>query len=198
MHCRMVTSLFLVLLVTGIVVSQTRTVETRTSVDSLKRGDTTITKSVIISKSEDITPINSIIIVNPLKFFVLYNISYIQRISPGAAVGGGIQTPTISGFSGFGFNVELRLYPSAKAPRGFYVAPIISVNFFNQNIIGNSELISPMSIGVLLGWQWFPGDEFAMGLGLGIDYYSNLRSGDVLQHYNGAAPNLRFDIGYGW
>jgi hypothetical protein len=174
--------------------AQIRTEETRTTVDSTK-GDTTFTTSVVISRSEDITPRTSMIVVNPLKFLLFYNISYFHRLSATTVVGGGIQAPTVSGVDGFGFTAEIRFHPSEKALRGFYFAPNISYNSLKED---NTET-HPFSLGVLLGWQWFPGDEFAMGLGIGIDYYIGAveENGDI-ERYNGAAPALRFDIGYAW
>jgi len=52
----------------------------------------------------------------------------------------------------------------------------------------------------LVGWQWFPGDQFAMGLGIGVDYTSDqfLTTNDDFGRYDGTAPALRFDIGYAW
>ena len=112
------------------------------------------------------------------------------------AIGGGIQTPTIKGLDGFGFNAEVRLYPSGKTLRGFYVAPNIS---YNKLTTEDAET-DPFSMGVLVGWQWFPGDEFAIGLGIGVDYYSGSVREDngELEKYSGKIPALRFDIGYAW
>lgn len=174
---------------------QIRTEETRASVDTV-RGDTTFAKSVIISQSEDITPRNAMIVINPLKFFLFYNLSYFQRLTPNVTIGGGMQAPTISGIDGIGLNAEIRLHPSGKALRGFYVAPNISYNILSSGGVKTS----PFSIGILGGWQWFPGDEFAMGLGIGIDYYIGSISDDEgdLDRYDGTAPALRFDIGYAW
>jgi hypothetical protein len=175
---------------------QIKTKETRVTVDSLK-GDTTITKSETISESEDITPRSSMIVINPLKFFVFYNISYFHRVSPSVVVGGGIQFPTPSEWSGFGLLAEVRIHPSKKALRGFYFAPNISYNHLEEG----GEETSPFSVGALVGWQWFPGDEFAMGLGIGADYYigsvTSTGGGDS-QDYNGWMPLVRFDIGYAW
>ena len=75
---------------TGVGTAQTRTTETKTSVEK-KEGDTTTTQSVIISQSEDITPLTSMIIVNPLKFILFYNLSYFHRLSSSTVIGGGIQ-----------------------------------------------------------------------------------------------------------
>jgi len=175
--------------------AQTRTEETRKTVDPAK-GDTVVTESVIISRSEDVTPRTGVLFVNPLKFFLLYNLSYMHRVSPTVAVGGGIQIPTPADVTGFGFSAEVRIHPSGKGPRGFYVAPNISYT----SLTSGTSTADPFSIGVLLGWQWFPGDEFAMGLGLGVDYYSGSTStdGGEISKFSGAVPALRFDIGYAW
>jgi hypothetical protein len=175
--------------------SQVRTEETRTSVDTVS-GESTFTRSVILSHSEDITPRSEMVVINPLKFFLFYNLTYYHILSPHATFGGGFQVPTISGIDGFGVNAEVRLHPSGKAPRGFYVAPNISYN----RLSADESESSPFSFGVLLGWQWFPGDEFAMGLGIGVDYYTgSVSNGDEdFGNYDGTAPALRFDIGYAW
>lgn len=177
--------------------SQVRTEETKKAVDA-KTGDTTVTQSVIISKSEDITPRNNMIVINPLKFFLFYNISFFHKISQNLGIGGGIQIPTLSGLNGFGVNAEMRLYPSGKTLRGFYFAPNISYNSLSGE--HSNTTTTAFSVGGLVGWQWFPGDDFAIGLGIGIDYYtgSNSNSGDDFGSYNGTVPAVRFDIGYAW
>ena len=53
-------------------------------------------------------------------------------------------------------------------------------------------------MGGLIGWQWFPGDQFAMGLGIGVDYYFFSGDDADFSKINGTAPALRFDIGYAW
>ncbi|GAB1372639.1 hypothetical protein MASR1M45_27020 [Candidatus Kapaibacterium sp.] len=180
--------------------AQTKTEETKRTVDSTT-GVVTVTKSEIISKSEDITPINNMFIINPLKFFLFYNISYYGKISDVSVIGFGIQTPTISDVGGIGVNAEIRLHPSSKAPRGFYFAPNVS---FNQVTAYNPDYdskVSVFSIGALVGWQWFPSDDFAIGLGIGIDQYFMSGSGSdvgIFSSYNGTSPAIRFDIGYAW
>ena len=174
---------------------QDRTDETRMAVDT-ETGDTVITESVIVSLTEDITPRSGMIIINPLKFLLFYNISYFHKISDGAVVGGGIQIPTLSGVNGFGVNAELRFHPSGKNLRGFYFAPNISYN--NLSSDDSDESVSITSVGGLLGWQWFPGDQFAMGLGIGVDYYFFSGDDDDFSDLDGKAPLLRFDIGYAW
>lgn len=174
---------------------QDKTDEKKWTIDP-ETGDTIYTEAVIISTTEDITPRNSMIVINPLKFLLFYNLSYFHKISDHTVIGGGIQIPTLSGIDGFGINAELRFHPSGKNLRGFYFAPNISYN----HITGGDFSTSPFSIGALLGWQWFPGDQFAMGLGIGVDYYFGSISdeNENFGNYDGAAPLLRFDIGYAW
>ena len=175
---------------------QDRTDETRITVDT-ETGDTVLTESVIVSLTEDITPRNSMIIINPLKFLLFYNISYFHKISDQTVIGGGIQLPTISGIDGFGVNAEVRFHPSGKNLRGFYFAPNISYNNLSGDDEGD-ESVSITSVGGLIGWQWFPGDQFAIGLGIGVDYYFFSGEDDDFSDINGTAPALRFDIGYAW
>lgn len=158
-------------------------------------GDTIYTEAVIISETEDITARNSMIVINPLKFLLFYNISYFGKINDGLAIGGGVQIPTISGLDGFGLNAEMRFYPSGKNLKGFYFAPDVSYNNLSDN---GGESVSVASVGGLIGWQWFPGEQFAIGLGIGIDYYFFSGNGDSFSELNGTAPLLRFDIGYAW
>jgi len=177
--------------------AQTRTEETITTTDST--GKETTTKVVKIGSSEDITVRNNMITINPLKFFLFYNLTYYHAFSKGVVGGIGAQLPTPSGVGGFGLNAEVRLHPSGKGPRGFYVAPNISYNRLTDE---SDVAVTAFSIGALAGWQWFPGDEFAIGLGIGIDQYFLSASDDnestSFESFDGLAPALRFDIGYAW
>jgi len=175
--------------------AQVRTDETKVTVNEAT-GDTLYTSSVIVSDSEDITPRSNMLIINPLKFFLFYNISYFGKIADDIAVGAGFQAPTIVGMGGIGFNAELRYYPSGKNLRGFYIAPNISYN----HLTVDDDSVDPFSVGLLVGWQWFPGDQFAIGLGIGMDYYTGSakdHDGDF-HNFSGKVPALRFDIGYAW
>ena len=98
---------------------QDKTDETRITIDK-ETGDTTFTESVVISSTEDITPRNSMIVINPLKFLLFYNLSYFHKISDQVVIGGGFQMPTLSGLNGFGVNAELRFHPKGKNLKGFY------------------------------------------------------------------------------
>ncbi len=182
--------LFVILTLTTISFGQVKTGEKKIEINTVT-GDTTYTESVIISKSEDITVRNDMITINVLKFFLFYNISYYHKISESVVIGAGIQTPTFSGVSGVGLSAEVRLHPKGNNMRGFYVAPNVSFNSFESSNI--------YSIGALVGWQWFPGEQFAMGLGLGIDYYFGSTDDDYSSiDYDGTLPALRFDVGYAW
>lgn len=161
-------------------------------------GDTVYTESTIITNSEDITPRNDMIVINPLKFFIFYNLTYFHKISDKVALGAGFQIPTIGGLGGFGVNAEARIYPSGKTLRGFYFAPNLSYNHLTVN--NDNDGTSAFSIGALIGWQWFPGDDFAIGLGIGVDYYTGSidDSDNDFSNYSGSVPAVRFDIGYAW
>lgn len=197
------------LIIAGIVFAasafaQIKTEGTKTEVDSAT-GKTTTTTYVEVKKEEGITPRTNMIVVNPLKFFLFYNLSYFHAVSKTVAVGGGAQMPTLEGINGFGVNAEVRFYPSKKALRGFYFAPNISYNHLSSpeyDWEGTSTTSSAdaFTVGALLGWQWFPGDDFAIGVGIGYDYYFLSESDHYLGFgdYDGGAPALRFDIGYAW
>lgn len=174
---------------------QERTGEKKWTIDPAT-GDTIYTEAVTISQSEDITQRNNMFIINPLKFLLFYNISFFHKINDGTAIGGGIQIPTLSGLNGYGVNGEARFYPSGKNLRGFYAAPNISYNNLSGGDDNGSYSIT--SVGGLIGWQWFPGDQFAIGLGIGVDYYFFSGNDEDFDKLNGAAPALRFDIGYAW
>ncbi len=187
--------LIIFLLSFQILFGQTETKETRKTVNKAN-GDTTVSQSLVISKSEDITPRSNLVVINPLKFFLFYNLTYFHKVEEGTAIGIGFQIPTLSGINGFGINAEVRIYPSGKNLRGFYLAP----NFSYNHLTSAGVSVDPISLGILIGWQWFPGDEFAIGLGIGVDHYwgsvSNSRSD--FGNYNGYVPAVRFDVGYGW
>jgi len=174
------------------VFAQEKTTEKRSTKDST--GKVVVTESEIISKTEDITPRNFIITINPLKFILFYNINFYVKVNQTIAVGLGVQAPTISGIDGFGLNGEARIYPRSKGLRGFYIAPNFSINRLESE---HSKSATITSFGILLGWQWFPGDDFAMGLGIGIDHYSGSNESGY-SSVDGNAPALRFDIGYAW
>lgn len=190
----LITILMITLIFSSMLFAQTKTSEVKILVNE-KTGDTTYISSVSLSKIEDITPRNDLIVINPLKFLLFYNFSYFHKFSENVIAGGGFQIPTISGISGVGFNAELRFYPKGNNMGGFYIAPNISFNHISAESLSSD----PFSIGTLFGWQWFPGDQFAIGLGIGIDhYFGSVKDHYEFHNYNGFAPALRFDIGFAW
>ena len=66
----------IVILFTATIGAQVVTEEKKKTVT--ESGDTVYTESTIISTSEDITPREDMIVINPLKFFVFYNLTYFQ------------------------------------------------------------------------------------------------------------------------
>ena len=174
--------------------SQDKTEEKKWTIDPAT-GDTLYTEAVTISQTEDITPRNSMIIINPLKFLLFYNISYFHKLNDNTVLGGGLQIPTLSGLNGFGINAEARFYPDGNNLKGFYFAPNVSYNNLSSD---GDESVSIASVGGLVGWQWFPGEQFAIGLGIGVDYYFFSGNDNDFSKLDGTAPLLRFDIGYAW
>lgn len=192
-------SIFIIcFLVSNKLFSQTKTEESKTVLNS--DGSSSVVKSTSVTSSEDITPRNNLISINPLKFFLFYNATYYRKLNNTIVVGAGFQIPTLKDVGGFGINAELRLHPLGKALSGVYLAPNVSYNSLSSK--QNSFTTSATSIGALLGWQWFPGEQFAMGLGIGMDYYMlSSNDNDVNSFYSsfqGSSPALRFDIGFGW
>ncbi|MCF6268437.1 MAG: hypothetical protein L3J41_01865 [Melioribacteraceae bacterium] len=188
--------LFALFILSSVSLAQVKTDEKTITINKAT-GDTTYTESIIISESEDITPRNHMFVVNPLKFFLFYNISYFHKVSESVIVGGGVQTPTMEDLSGFGINAEVRFYPTGKNMRGFYIAPNISFNSISNKSGSDTNLFS---FGGLAGWQWFPTDEFALGLGIGLDYYTGSKKDEYndFSNYDGFVPAVRFDVGYAW
>jgi hypothetical protein len=106
-------SYFLFILIFGTTLfGQIRTEEKKKTIN--EKGDTVFTESIMISMVEDITPREDMIVINPLKFFIFYNISYFHKITDHVALGGGFQIPTIKGIHGFGINCLLYTSPSPR------------------------------------------------------------------------------------
>jgi hypothetical protein len=194
-------------------IAQTVTTETRTTVDSAT-GKSVTTYSTVVSESEDVTPYNNVITLDPLKLLFYWNLSYYRAISKSIVLGVGIQAPT--GFinlgsdnvniSGFGGKFELRWHPGGRAVRGMYIAPNVVFNSLSAEVTTEGSTdggsATTVTVGALIGWQWLVGDEFAMGLGLGVDKYFLSVSDDKdisnFEGFEGIFPALRFDIGYAW
>jgi hypothetical protein len=194
---------------------ETKTTETTVSVDSAT-GKSTTTYSTTVSRSEDIRQRQNVITIDPLKLLFWWNISYYRALNNSIAIGAGIQAPT--GFlalgsddvdiSGFGVKAEMRWYPSGKAIRGFYVAPNVAFSSLSAELTNSSGTATDggsattWTLGLLVGWQWLPGDDFAIGLGLGADkYFLSVSDEEDTSSFDGldaVLPAFRFDIGYAW
>lgn len=199
--------------------AQTKVEQHTISIDSAT-GKRTVTIDTIIKKEENVTPYTDMINVNPLKFFLAYNLSWVHKTGTSTAISVGTEYENIlNNTSAWGILGEFRYYLSKKSLHGFYVAPNFSFtqssNVFYSTYDPGSGIYSTgtytaqmMSLGVLIGWQWFPADDFSMGFGIGVDDYIplNQKTGDNYEDFNllgglygkGTSPTLRFDLGYAW
>ena len=160
-------------------------------------GKETVVTTTTNKEVDDEVTIHNMIALNPIEFLIFFNLAYYREITPGFALGVGAHIPSTKLIGGYGVTLEGRLYPFGKALRRFYVAPNVSYNKLSEDKSGIS--VTASSIGLLLGWQWFVGDAFAIGLGAGFDYYFGTASDNTdFASYSGTLPALRFDIGFGW
>ena len=197
-------------------VGQTRTVETTSTTDSTS-GETKTSTVVKVGYSEDITPRKQMIFLDPIKFFSMFNVSYLHALNNTVAVGGGIQTPTAlmdgedfnEKVSGFGMNVEGKYYPTAKMFRGFHFVWNIAYNHVTHEAINDvsgtreEQTSDPITIGAALGWHWYPWDDFATEIVFGADLQMGSPTTPVpglgmYSNKDGVVPWFRFNIGYAW
>ena len=201
--------------------AQTEVKQHTVSIDSAT-GKRTVSTDSIVKTEEDITPYANMVNINPLKFLLAYNLNWVHKVSSSTAFSIGAELGTNLGSepsfgTAWGLLSEYRFYPGGKSMHGFYVAPDISytqtTNVYYYTYDPNTQVSSQgtytaqmLSVGVLAGWQWFPGTDFSMGLALGIDDYIPLGTQHDNEDFNllgglygkGTSPTLRFDIGYAW
>ncbi len=158
---------------------QKRTIEKRTPIDS----------TTTIVEIEDITPRHRILIVNPIRFFVLYNLAYYQSVSPGLALGAGLQIPAFDEIDGVIVQAEARFYPGKRGLKGFYLGS----NLWIDSVTSDDD-DARVELAVIAGWQWFSGKDFGIGFGLGAAV--DLTDNDGFEFYDGHRPVVRFNIGY--
>ncbi len=158
---------------------QKRTIEKRTPVDS----------TTTIVETEDITPRHRILIVNPIRFFVLYNLAYYQSVSPGLALGAGLQIPAFDEIDGVIVQAEARFYPGKRGLKGFYLGSNLWIDS-----VTSDDNDARVELAVVAGWQWFSGKDFGIGFGLGAAV--DLTDDDGFELYDGHRPVVRFNIGY--
>jgi hypothetical protein len=209
-------ALLLVLTATGLAqtkrTEETKT-ESQTNVDSTSGKVTTVSTVTSVASTEDITPRTHMISSDPIKFWQFYNISYYRAISPQIVVGGGIQLPTALGdreMTGFGVNLEARFYLSGKPFRGFHLNPVFTFNSISyESYMWDSQgptnakiKDTPASIGLLMGWHWYPWEEFGTQIAFGADYnISGTSESGILglaSEKVGVVPSARFTVGYSW
>ncbi len=199
----------------SITYAQTEVKEHKVEIDSATGKVTTVT-ATIVKTEEDITPYTDMFNVNPLKFFLAYNLNWMHKLSSNTAAGLGFEFGTPHEVTMWGLLGEFRFYPSKRSMHGFYVAPNISftqssdVYYYeidnNGNYSNGRYTAQTFSAGVLIGWQWFPGTDFSMGLAFGVDDYFPLNSKGNEYDFNflggiygkGTSPTVRFDLGYAW
>jgi hypothetical protein len=206
----------LLCLTAGIAHAQTEVKQHKVSTDSAT-GKTTVATETIVKTEEDVSPYVDMLNINPLKFFLVYNLSWMHKLSANTAFGIGAEFGAPHEFTSWGASAEFRFYPSKKSLHGFYVAPNVSyvqttnVHYYSydpnsmQSSYG-SYTAQTFTAGVLIGWQWFPATDFSMGLAFGVDDYiplnqkANDNNFDLLGgiYGSGTAPTIRFDLGYAW
>ncbi len=183
--------------------AQTETKGRRVEVDSAT-GQRRVIQFEEQYTSEDVLPIHNLILVDPIKFFFLFNGTFYRAVSPGTALGVGAaigiwgQSPVPVQFT-----TEVRFYPGQKLLRGFYLAPNMSYtinysgmfNMFGENSGAKDDLLT---IGFLFGWQWFGGDAFSYSLALGLDKYIYFDGREGSSSIPFILPAVRFTLGYGW
>jgi len=217
----LLTIMALALLITTGARAQTKTTEAKTT-ETQKQIDSTtgkvIESSVVtsIATTEDITVRQNMIYIDPVKFFGMFNIGYQRAITPLFTVGGVVQSPTqLSDATGFGVIAEGRYYPGAKAFRGFHVGATLSYNsisFEHYNYESEAveeATIDPVSLGAVIGWHWYPWDDFAVELALGADYtFNGVKKNGSAEYFaddapfvnnvQGILPSFRVHFGYAW
>lgn len=206
--------------------AQVRSEETVTTTDTT--GRTTTVSVTTISKTEDITPRNDVILLSPIDFLRYYNISYLHSIAPNMAIGGGFRlahdlTEDFDAPLAFGLMLEGRFYPGKKGVKGFYLAPNTAISWLSETYMEsdwdpqtgrtnwheNKYTGMAFTIGLMSGWQFFPWEEMSMGVGLGFEHNVLITSTATATPTDGSSgpfsdfdgktlPAVRFDIGYAW
>ena len=199
--------------------AQTKVEQHTVTVDSAT-GKRTVTTDTIIKKEEDITPYTEMVNINPLAFILAYNLTWVHKLSASTAVSVGAEYAVPHEITAWGVLGEFRFYPSHKSMHGFYLAPNFSYaqasnayyySYDTSSGMGNSGYYTAqmLTVGLLIGWQWFPADNFSMGLAFGMSDYIpiNSHTGDSFNDVgwfggmygnSGVYPALRFDLGYAW
>ncbi len=99
--------------------------------------------------------------------------------------------------TGWAAALAYRFYPGRRALWRFYVSPM--VGYQSASINPDTSASGPMAAAVI-GWQWFPEGNLAVGMGFGTRYAfggSDSPSAEIRKTF-GFRPVLVFDMGYSW
>src|SRR5687768_12516417 len=164
--------------------AQVKTVETRTietDLDSLGDGKVIRSETVTsMSTTEDMTAKKHMVIIDPIKFFSLFNAGYQHAVTENITIGGNIQATTqIVDAKGWGVAFEGRYYPDGHPFRDFHVDASLAYNDitadhsewdYDTGYISKPVKIAPLAAGVRIGWHWYPWKNLAAEFALGADY----------------------------
>ncbi len=104
--------------------------------------------------------------------------------------------------TGYGVEGKYKFYLSASkdAPRGLYVAPVVTYASSNVERGILEGKVSYVAGGGILGYQWVFGSDsgFSIDLNGGAQYVSASFSGDILSADDGVVPRLGVGFGYAW
>jgi hypothetical protein len=204
--------------------AQTETQEKRTTETQIdSTGDGSVKKVEVVTSvatSRDITPRTNMVLVDPVRFYSYFNVGYQRAVSPVLSVGGSVMVPTqFTNASGAAITAEGRFYPGGTMFRGFHLGGNFTYSGIKHEYQqydyeqGTTSTIStdiPSSLGMSLGWQMYPWDDFVLDLSFGADY--NLSGPDprnngnyfgggnlpFLNSYKGFFPSIHFGVGYAW
>jgi hypothetical protein len=130
------------------------------------------------------------------------NLSYYRAVDSnnafGAYVGYLYHVVGNEQIAGYGFGLSYRYYPAKRAISRFYYSPTIGIQF-GDVVNGARDRITGVLVSAMVGWQWFPEEVFAVGLGFGGRMIFGEHSSDpVIGEAFGASPVITLDLGYAW
>lgn len=100
--------------------------------------------------------------------------------------------------TGYGFGVSYRYYPAGRGLARFYYSPTIGIQLGDVVDDKRDQAVGVL-VSAMVGWQWFPEEVFAVGLGVGARAIFGRQQDDpVIGTAFGATPVITLDLGYGW
>ncbi|MBK8172234.1 MAG: hypothetical protein IPK60_18075 [Sandaracinaceae bacterium] len=165
------------------------------------------TQYVLVAPAVEPAPQN-LVTFNPFSLLNgIISVGYERAIAPAVSVYADLNVYAFPGvnqsagesISGGGVGLGARFFPGSEAPRGFWIAPDVSVAYVSQKQTSGGSTVEASGAGYLiagiLGYTWIWGN-FSLQLGLGAGY-ANLRasSGSVTIGYKGIFPAGRLAFG---